>query len=123
MTRSFMPPPPHRAAPRRRAWPLPAARLLGFTLVELLVTIAIIAVLVSLALPAIAKARRAATTVRELSAGQQLMAAYHLYADDARGDLLPGYTPPEWVAPAPPPGSKTLTVLDETGEVIVGVPA
>lgn len=95
----------------------------GFTLIELLVTVAITGVLISITLPAIGRARRSAMTARELSAGQQLIAAYTLYADDSRGELLPGYVPPEWVSSTPMPGVKTLTVLDEAGEPVTGVPA
>jgi type II secretory pathway pseudopilin PulG len=89
----------------------------------LLVVIAIIAVLVAILLPALGKARRSANTVRELSAGQHLMTAYALYADDARGELMPGYCPPEWTSPSPPPGTKTLEVLDDAGEPVLGVQA
>jgi prepilin-type N-terminal cleavage/methylation domain-containing protein len=95
----------------------------GFTLVELLVSIAIIAILVAILAPALAKARRTVVTAKELSAGQHLMTAYTLYADDHRGVLLPGYCPPDWVAPSPPAGSPTLTVLDDAGEEVTGVPA
>ncbi len=98
----------------------------AFTLIELLVVIAVIALLVALLLPALAKARGAARTARELSAGQHLMTAYTLYADDSRGALIPGYCPPEWVDPPtanPIPGVLSLSVLDEAGQPVYGVPA
>ena len=98
-------------------------RTRAFTLIELLVVIAVIALLVALLLPALGKARSAARTVRELSAGQHLMTAYTLYADDSRGSLIPGYCPPEWVDPVPLPGAPTLSVLDDAGQPVFGVPA
>jgi prepilin-type N-terminal cleavage/methylation domain-containing protein len=63
----------------------------GFTLIELLVVIAIVGVLLSILLPALAKARQAARTTRELAGGRQLMTAYHAYANDFNGQVLPGY--------------------------------
>lgn len=62
----------------------------GFTLVELLVTIAIIALLISILLPALKSARSSASTVREMAMGQQLGVAYHAYAADNKLLLLPG---------------------------------
>lgn len=93
----------------------------GFTLIEILVTTAVIGVLIGISLPSLGKARRSAATVRELSAGQQLIVAYSLYADDSKSVLLPGYCPPEWVAQSAPAGAKTLNVVDDAGEPIFGV--
>lgn len=61
----------------------------GFTLIELLVTISIIALLIAILLPAIAKARQAAQSVLCLSNLKNLHLATHLYASDAN-DYLPG---------------------------------
>jgi prepilin-type N-terminal cleavage/methylation domain-containing protein len=63
----------------------------GFTLIELLVVIAIVGVLLSILMPALSKARQAARTTRELAGGRQLMTAYHAYANDFNGQVLPGY--------------------------------
>ena len=63
----------------------------GFTLVELLVVVGIIAVLISILLPALGRARRQARGLVELSAARQLMAAFYLYANDNDGRVLPGY--------------------------------
>ncbi len=85
----------------------PARR--GFTLVELLVVIAIIALLLALLLPALAAARQSGRMTRELSAGQQLMAAFALYAADSKGAILPGYPTGAMVA-------GPIVVQDESGD-------
>lgn len=68
----------------------PFRRRTGFTLIELLVVVAIIAILAALIMPAIASARRRGNLAREVSSAKQLMAAYHAYASDHDGELMPG---------------------------------
>jgi prepilin-type N-terminal cleavage/methylation domain-containing protein len=61
----------------------------AFTLVELLLTLSILALLVSLLLPSLAVARDSARTAQCLSNQRQLALAWSIYANDHRGLAMP----------------------------------
>ncbi|MHB1767646.1 MAG: type II secretion system protein [Phycisphaerae bacterium] len=65
----------------------------GFTLIELLVVISIIALLISLLLPALARAKSLALQIECASNMQQIGVAMTEYADEYRGMYPPTYTP------------------------------
>ncbi len=63
----------------------------AFTLVELLVVIALIALVLSLVFPAVRSMRNRSAQVREMSAARAIFSAWSEYSHDNGGRLLPGY--------------------------------
>lgn len=63
----------------------------GFTLIELLVAIGIIAILGGLISASYALVLQKARLSTELTAGRQLITAYHAYSAENNGDLIVGY--------------------------------
>src|SRR6476619_6002454 len=64
------------------------SRRTGFTLVELLVVIGIIALLISILLPSLQKARRAANTIACAANIRSIIQAMHIYAAQNNGSIL-----------------------------------
>lgn len=89
----------------------------AFTLIELLVVVAIVTLLVGILVPALSSARKAAKQTREMTGGGQLMLAYQAYANDFKGELLPGYPTNTMVSGGP----NALRVIDDKGAPITGV--
>lgn len=79
----------------------------AFTLVELLVVIGIIALLISILLPALQKARESAVRVMCLSNMNQTYTALNAYAADNKGWYPPGTTD-HWRYVSPNPPTETL---------------
>jgi prepilin-type N-terminal cleavage/methylation domain-containing protein len=81
-----------KSRPRKRLW----ARFgKGFTLIELLVVVSIIALLVSILMPALGKARQQARKVMCLANLKHQMAACQMYLDDSKG-IFPTVSYPGW---------------------------
>lgn len=70
-------------------------RRVGFTIVELLVVIGIIALLLAVLLPALGGVRRKSLKADEINSIRQVGIAWNVYAQNNQDSCLPGYIDPE----------------------------
>ena len=90
--------------------PAPARR--AFTLVELLVVMAIISVLLAILLPTLSRAREYARQVKCASNMRQIVLAILMYSNDNKGKLpIPALTPGNGSRPAPVTGGGDINAV------------
>jgi len=96
----------------------PLSRPFGFTLVELLVVVAVIAILGALLMPAVVSAKRATQKAACLSNLRQVGVAVHTYAEENDGKIPYGPIAPPFTSPSsfyPSTGSPTSLLSLQSG--------
>ena len=96
----------------------PENRPRGFTLVELLVVVAIIALLIGVLLPALTKARRASFIAEDLVNQRSLITALTVYANDHNGEMV-DYGFREGALIGPDTERSWFNVLEEYGTGLI----
>jgi prepilin-type N-terminal cleavage/methylation domain-containing protein/prepilin-type processing-associated H-X9-DG protein len=95
-----------------RSPPAICRKAAGFTLVELLVVIGIIAVLISILLPALNKAREQANSIVCQSNMKQLSLAFVMYVGENKG-ATPVFPPVPGTYPAPIPAARSMAYFTD----------
>jgi len=86
----------------------------GFTLIELLVVISIIALLIALLLPALAKAKESGKNILCLTNVRQLMLGQFAFAQDNKGEFASAVRWCEWYEPTSGGGWRAVVARDPT---------
>ena len=90
----------------------------GFTLVELLVVIGVIALLISMLLPVLNKAREQANAIKCAANMRQIYTYLAMYVAEDHGTHLPGAP---WIWEGPPPYTAYPVAWDMSGNSLAGV--
>src|SRR5690348_764827 len=94
----------------------------AFTLVELLVVIGIIALLISILLPTLSKARDSAKTVQCLATLRQWGNAQQMYAAESKGWAVPDFQDSNPPGAAPTTSSRTFWTQNPVFRRALGIP-